>query len=63
MAARKRKAYESMKRYRTNLANEQDKINRKLRNRILWPGEYGTARRSIVDGVNVLTNGKVAVRV
>jgi hypothetical protein len=60
MAARKRGASESFKRYRKNLKKEENELRRKLLGRVLWPGYMGTAMRYTLDGKRGLARkGKV----
>lgn len=60
MAARKRGAFESFKRYRKNLKKEENKLRRKLLGRVLWPGYIGTAVRYTFKGKRGLAGkGKV----
>lgn len=55
MAARKRGASESFKRYRENLKKEENKLRRKLIWLVLWPGYMGTAVRYTFKGKRGLT--------
>ena len=52
---------ESMKRFRTALLNEQYAIDKKLAGRIIWPGEWGTARRVTIKGKPYYANDRHAV--
>lgn len=56
MAARKRGRAESFKAYRRNLKAEDTKLKRRLRGRILWPGQWGTAFKQMIYGKPYLKN-------
>jgi len=60
----KRVPDESFSSYRERRKNEQEKLNKYLKGRVLWPSyEFGTAQRVLMDGKPCYQNNNVIVRV
>jgi hypothetical protein len=65
MAARKRGDFESYKSYKKNLKKEESAVKKRLRGWVVWPGDFGTARKVFLNGRPFLTGSgrKVALSI